>query len=434
MANYQAPASPVLQRLLDPLCDAYPRSRRRYDCKELGDLDFLEAGVSRGLSAVGSGRDFLQQHADHGRGDIELGLFFKALGSARRLENLESVNLGLAGLMAQRCADPFAGIAELSGFDIHAGDGHFHEAACHDPHKPGKAKKAKPTGKKGERAKAAKKRQTGHFFLLGMRAHHLRHYALAGRGPGGGNEHDMHALKRKGAKALRCGAPKGRKVMITWDRACIDFPFWQEAKRSGVYFISREKANMDIQVMGMTPGFDRADPRNAGVGADEFVGPGGGGTMLRRVTYTDTKGTIYRYLTTEMKLPAWVVVLLFKARWDIEKVFDEVKNKLMERKSWASGDTAKTVHANFICLTHNLMVLLEEDIRRTEGISNTAERERKSARATEAKKSGAGHIATALGRFTVRSVKFVRWLRNFLYLEAPWGHALARLAKIYATW
>ncbi|MCP4003734.1 MAG: hypothetical protein GY725_06015, partial [bacterium] len=100
------------------------------------------------------------------------------------------------------------------GFDIYAGDGHFHEAACHDPHKP---KKAKPTGKKGERAKVAKKTQTGHFFLLGMRDHHLRHYTLAEIRPGGGNEHDMHALKRKGTKALRLGAKTGRKVMVVWD-------------------------------------------------------------------------------------------------------------------------------------------------------------------------------------------------------------------------
>ena len=84
--------------------------------------------------------------------------------------------------------------------------------------------------------------------------------------------------------------------MVVWDRACIDFEFWAGAKRRhGVYFISREKADMDLQVMGMTPGFEREDPRNAGVGADEFVGPGGGGTMLRRVTYTDTKGATYRF-------------------------------------------------------------------------------------------------------------------------------------------
>ena len=155
--------------------------------------------------------------------------------------------------------------------------------------------------------------------------------------------------------------------------------------------------------------------------------------MLRRVTYTDAKGTTYRYLTTEMKLPAWAVVLLFKQRWDIEKVFDEVKNKLLERKSWASGEVAKEVHANFICLTHNLMVLFEDEIEKAERISNTAERKRKSEREGEARKSGAGYVATVMQRITVRSVKFVRWLRNFMYSEDAWGTALASLAKIYAT-
>jgi len=432
MATYQTPTSPVLSHLITPLADAYSGSLRKYDCKEIGDLDFLEFGISRCISAVTSGRDFLQQHGDSGRKDIERTLSFKALKSPRRLENLVSVNLNVARLMGSRLTDPFAEIEELSRFDIFAGDGHFHEAACHDPHK---FKRPKPAAKKanGDRQKQAKKLQTGHFFMLGMRDHHLRHHALAEPRPGGGNEHDMHALKRLGAKSLRFGAKVGRQSMIVWDRACIDFGFWEEAKRLGVYFISREKANMKLEVMGHTPHFDRADLRNAGVIADELVGPGGGGWMLRRVTYTDAKGTTYNYLTNEMKLPAWVIVLLFKHRWDIEKVFDEVKNKLLERKSWASGRTAKKMHANFICLTHNLMMLLEDEIEKDAGITNDQERKRKSEREEKAKESGSGYVATMIQRFTVRSVKFVRWLRNHIYRETGWGDALIRLEKIYAT-
>lgn len=431
MTTYQAPTSPVLARLIAPLADAYSGSQRRYECRGIGDLDFLESGVSRCISAVSSGRDFLQQHADNGRKEIERTLFFKALKSARRLENLVSVNLNVASLMGSRLADPFAEIEALSDFDILAGDGHFHEAACHDPHK---VRKPKPSKKKvnGDRQKQAKKLQTGHFFMLGMRDHHLRHHALAEPRPGGGNEHDMHALKRVGAKALRFGAKAGRKVMIVWDRACIDFGFWEESKRLGVYFVSREKANMDIQVIGLSD-WDRSDPRNAGVTADELVGPGGGGSMLRRVTYTDAKGVTYRYLTTEMRLPAWVVVLLFKQRWDIEKVFDEVKNKLLERKSWASGKTAKAMHANFVCLTHNLMMLLEDEIEKDDEIGNAPEKTRKSDRREKAKSSGAGYVAIMMQRITVRSVKFVRWLRNFIYRETGWDDALGRLAKIYST-
>ena len=432
MASYETPKSPVIARFIKPLTDAYSGSQKKYKCKSLGDLDFLESGISRCISAVTSGRDFLQQFADAGRKLIEVTLFFKALESKRRLTNLISVNLNLTRFMKSRLADPFAEIKELAGFDIYAGDGHFHEAACHDPHK---RKKPCPAKKKvnGERQKQAKKLQTGHFFILGMRDHHLRHLTLAEVRPGGGNEHDMHVLKRVGAKALRFETKVGRKVMIVWERAGIDFEFWGESKRLGVYFISREKTNMDIQVIGLTPHFDKKDLRNAGVTADEFVSPGGGGLMLRRVIYTDAKGTTYKYLTTEINLPAWVIVLLFKQRWDIEKVFDEVKNKMQERKSWASGKTAKEMHANFICLTHNMMMLLEDEIEKKEKTSNSSERTRKFSREAEAKESGAGYVATLLQRFTVRSVKFVRWIRNFMYQETSWCKAIARLDEIYAT-
>jgi len=36
-------------------------------------------------------------------------------------------------------------------------------------------------------------------------------------------EHDMAAIKRSTTDALRNGAPAGRKGMLVWDNACIDF-------------------------------------------------------------------------------------------------------------------------------------------------------------------------------------------------------------------
>ena len=84
MATYQTPTSPVLSHLITPLADAYSGSLRKYDCKEISELDFLEFGISRCISAVTSGRDFLQQHGDSGRKDIERTFSFKALKSPRR--------------------------------------------------------------------------------------------------------------------------------------------------------------------------------------------------------------------------------------------------------------------------------------------------------------------------------------------------------------
>ena len=81
-----------------------------------------------------------------------------------------------------------------------------------------------------------------------------------------------------------------------------------------------------------------------------------------------------------MTLPPGVIALLYKQRWDIEKVFDEFKNKMLERKSWASGPEAKTNHATFLCLAHNLAVLLEVEILAGDAIDNVPERKRKAKR------------------------------------------------------
>ncbi|MFT5470011.1 MAG: hypothetical protein ACI8UO_005135, partial [Verrucomicrobiales bacterium] len=51
----------------------------------------------------------------------------------------------------------------------------------------------------------------------------------------------------------------------------------------------------------------------------------------------------------------------------------------------------------------------------------------------KAQKSGANFVATFLQRCTVRSLKFIRWLRAFVYREVPWNRAVDRLHEIYAN-
>jgi hypothetical protein len=421
MTSYLPSESAVFSRLFDPVVSAYADSKKQYRCIELPDLDFLEMGVSRCLSDSRTGRDFIQRHGDNGRTEVSVSLFFKSLSSARRLENARSINLLLAPLMAQRCEDPFAAIPELDDFDLFAGDGHYHGAAAHDP------KILRSNGK-------MKKLAVGHFFMLDFRTHHLDYLALGQQGGTRKGEHDMRVIKRAEIDALRGGKPKGRKVILVWDRAGIDFKFWHKAKHSsGLYFLSREKENMKLVHCGDRP-IDHGDKRNAGVIADEVVESATGGVTLRRITYINPiDGTTYTYITTENTLPPGVLVLLYKHRWDIEKVFDELKSKLYEKKAWGSSRTAKEMQAQFLCLTHNLMVLLERDIESEESITNTPERQRRNERKARAQKHGTNFIGTAIQRFTVRSLKFVRWLRNLTYREAPWAEAIARLRQIYAT-
>jgi hypothetical protein len=422
MATYSPSDSPVFESFFSPVIDVYRDSLRKYNCTTLSDLDFLEMGTLRCLSDSQTGRDFVQRHGDFGRIEIDVDLFFKSLKSQRRIDNLTSVNQLTSPLLEAAVVDPFAEIPELDTFAIYAGDGHFHAAAVHDP---------KDICSSGELRKLA----TGHFFTLNLRTHFLNHLGTSDLRDERKGEHDMHLIKRSKIDQLRGGEPKGTKAILVWDKAGIDFRFWHKVKMSsGLYFISREKSNMKLIPCGEKL-FDRRDPRNNGVMSDEDVEPGSGGAMLRRIIYKDPEtGKEFRFITTEMTLPPGIVCLLYKARWDIEKVFDEAKNKMLERKSWGSGDQSKTANALFICLAHNLMVLLEEALRTDEWIENDTELERRDSRKETAIRKGANFVATFLQRCTVRSVKFLRWLRNFVYREVPWSNAVARLRQIYAIY
>ena len=187
--------------------------------------------------------------------------------------------------------------------------------------------------------------------------------------------------------------------------------------------------------------FDRDDPINQGVLSDEIVSTSVGVTV-RRVIYQDPEtGITYNYLTNlPSSIPPGIVALLYKCRWDVEKVFDEFKNKLGETKSWASTANAKTCQARLLCLTHNLMTLMEEKIFRETGIRNEAETKRKAQTLIDRNKNsklkgcdGLTFLQKAIPRLTQRTVKFIRWLKNHLDTKRSWSQALARLAKIYAT-
>lgn len=212
----------------------------------------------------------------------------------------------------------------------------------------------------------------------------------------------------------------------------------QWKNQSGIYFLSRQKDNMKLEVIAKIP-FDTTLPINTGILADEMVATSQG-VSVRRVIYQDPETRIvYHYLTNlPASIPPGLIAQLYKARWDIEKVFDEFKNKLCETKAWASSATAKTQQARLLCLTHNLMTLMEEQISKRSGVINQAEfkRKAKTRAANDAFKPGSSHpdarpIHHAVERLSQRTVKFIRWLKNHLDLQRDWDRAIARLNEVY---
>ena len=305
--------SSFFNKLYQPVSDLFSRCRNRRSCPELPDEDWLRAGVSRVLRPDPSGRAFLQALADVAGRFLGRSNFFESLKSRRRLNLLSEALDLLCAKARDELDDPIAQYEALKDFDLYAGDGHYLESATHDPRK----------------GKGAKKYATGQFFALNLRDHTMRHLCVADQ-DNRKKEHDMRALKRLSAEELRLGAPAGRKVLYAWDKAGIDFPQWFEWKRRGIYFVSLEKGNMKLEVSGENA-FDGADPLNRGVHSDQLVS-GGAGVMIRRIVYRcPIDGALFLLLTSEMTLTPGLIVLIYKLRWDVEKVFDETKNRWLER-------------------------------------------------------------------------------------------------------
>ncbi len=343
------------RRFFAILEELYPDSRRQYDCTALGDLDYAALGILRCLSHTQTGHEFLQHHADHGGRDENPDLFFKALKSNRRLENLTSLNDLLAAAMAHRVHDPLSDFPELAGYHFYAADGHYQTAACFDAPKPG--------------PKGATKVATGHFFRVNLRTHHMSYLDLGRPADGKKKDHDARVIQRAEVEALRYQATKGEKAIYFWDKACIDYRSWHRLKQRGIYFVTREKSNSALQTVSIDRA-DHSDPRNEGIISDTLVGSDGTGT-LRRTRYRDpADGKGYTYLTNELQLPSWAIVLGYKHRWDLEKIFDQFKNKMAETKSWASSETAKQAHGCFQCLAHNLALLIEQQIEQGSGMKD----------------------------------------------------------------
>ena len=410
-------SSEVRNQFLEPLRAVFNDATTIRSCPAESDWDWLTKGVDRVLSNSRSGRDFLQTFQMFWPREVQVGPYFETLASARRL----SMVADCSGLLRQRVEalrpSPLSSFEALAAFEVYAGDGHYLEHATHDP------------------VIGETRWPTGHFFALNLKSQSLFPLVLADR-VARKKEHDLRALKRQSVAMLRQGAGKGRKVLWVWDKAGVDFPFWQERKASGIYFLSLRKEGMCLE-LEQERVIDFTQPINQGVTADRVV-VDRRGIRVREITYCNPcDGQVYVYLTSEMTLEPGLLVLLYKTRWEIEKVFDETKTKLAEKKSWATTDTAKEMQAHFVAIVHNLLLLLQ-DWHETQGVTNTAEHQRRNKRQeqqkTELQKTGRTLplVYTLLQRFTQATFKLIRWLRVHWHRSTSLTQALLQLRSLYA--
>ncbi len=409
--------TPVADAFFLPLLGLAAQSPNHHPCPEFSDEDFLHLGVQRVLEQSESGRGFLQEQGPRFEHTPKHSNYFAALHSPRRCSMLRDVSEALLKKADALLPDLLADIPELEGYECFALDGHWHKAATHDPRHDGV------------------KMSVGHFYGLNLRRHTFRHLAAAE----GLHEHDMSALKRLKPKGLRQQVPKGKRTLLVYDKAGIDFGFWKRCRQEcAIYFISRVKGKMFFSWVGDAQ-WDREDSRNNGVLDDRKVETRQG-LPMRIINYMDPQSREhYEFLTNEPDLPPGIIAELYRRRWNIEKVFDQIKNKLNEKKAWATSLVAKEAQALLVTLTHNLLLLYEDRLETEHGAGNMAEDWRRGQRAEEAgvKCATAGKplspLVLGMKRATQRSVKFIRWLRHAIREKLAETIAVPRLRQLYAT-
>jgi len=409
----------TFSKLMKPILEISYSNPYTRKCGEIEDTEWLKIGIMRVLGSEVSGRGFLQSLFFQTEEMISVGLFFEALKSGRRLKYLRQSLKNLIHHMSEENKDDsFSVFKELDLFQIYAGDGHYHASATHDEIIGGS------------------KRSTQHFYGINMRTRALSHYILAEIGGERKKEHDTRAFKRLSVSELRQEAIVGEKALHVYDRALLDFPQWEKWKQNGIYFLSRNKKDFKYKVVE-TLNFDKEDSVNNGILKDEMVETDSG-KIIRKVSYVDPlKNKYFSFVTNLSKtVRPGTIAYLYKCRWDLEKVFDDVKNKMFEKKSWGNHDNTKTAQATFICLSYNLLLLLESHLH-DQGVSNKKDfirkkdRIEKDIRNSNFSESKISSCLKIFRRATQRPLAFFRWMRSFMILPAKWGRVVELLRQSY---
>jgi len=138
-----------------------------------------------------------------------------------------------------------------------------------------------------------------------------------------GKKGDLTAIKE-----MDLNLKKGS--ILVFDRAYIDYDWWNELDEREISFVSRTKSNQNIFVLGQ-----HQLQLEKGIISDEVVMFGCFDGMkkydkkLRRIKYFDAeKKKEYSYLTNNFELSAKQIADIYKDRWQIELFFKWIKQNL----------------------------------------------------------------------------------------------------------
>ena len=390
--------------LFAPLLQALQGKGITRSCSVIDDTSFVILTVLRALQNCRTGREFIQTHGIPTTPGLTRSNYFGSLASPRRLAMMLALERELQQqqLPALRAHDDHLScLDELDNMEIWAGDGHHIAHATHDP-----------------RNEKGCYRPVNAIYKFDLRTGWMRFMELC-HPTARGTEHEINAIKRQNKEEMRCGATKGRSTLMVYDSAIVDFIYAYNIKQSkSIYILTAWKANLAPHTV-MPREFDRALPANALIISDETVYFNNTPGTWRRITAScPDSEEIYVTLTNQMTHSPGSLNQCRRLRWNIEKAFDQQERKLDELKAWAANDVGKRIQAVAICITHNLLRILQARLKKQEGIEDTkvikAWKKSLAKRVEKARKAGRelpAKLYLALYRPTEVSLQFIRWLR-----------------------
>lgn len=341
----------IRQHCIDSTENALAASRYTVwerNCPEFSDTDFVFTGVLRCTAAVDSGRHFLQDMKEQHDTDYAFSTYFKAFHSMRRGEMVkavfgESYKL-LCGHAEAMGIDYLSHFPELDLYDIEAADGHFITHACHTP--------------KNEKGRVF---AAGFIYAMNLRNGFLNPVCKVTNGTK--RSHEIPCFRNWVEKEYENKKTERKKLYI-YDRAAIDYLWWDKQKKNDVYMISILKENAVTDFVKNLE-FDRNDKVNIGVLSYELHKKNKNTFTI--VTYKDPEtDKIYKFISTlPISLRPGVIALLYYKRWTIEKAFNSSKSDLKEKKAWSSNKHSLESQMRLTAMTYNIIRLIEEKTKKT---------------------------------------------------------------------
>ena len=312
-------------------------------CPEMNDTDFIRLGLLRCISTVDSGRHFLQTSEEIQGELLAHSTYFKSLKSRRRMNMLEAIennSYELHGeMMASQGIDYLKQFPELNEYRVEAADGHFIEHACHT--------------QKGDNGKVY---AAGFIYAMNLRNGLLRSLCCITNGTH--RNHEIPILRHH-IEQQNQQANQPEKHLYVYDKAVMDFVWWDQQKGQQNYMLSILKEN-SVATRLESIRFDKKNPVNIGV--EDYAIYENQGIKFNVVHYRDPETCkLHRFVTTlpESINPGTIAMLYYK-RWTIEKAYNNSKSNLKEKKAWSSNLNSLKNQMRLTAMTYNFMRVFEE--------------------------------------------------------------------------